>query len=131
MVLKILLISLTAGILLGVGGRLAMWVLALIALGSSGFSFGGTLEVIVSGLLFGVPAALVYALLRKKIGTPALWKGACFGLLFFVLLVIFPPPAAVSASSGLRHVLHITLILFGVLFAAYGIILEGLLKRNA
>jgi hypothetical protein len=127
--LKVIAASLVSGLFLGVGGRVAMWIIAMIALGSSGFSWGGTLEVIASGVLFGVPAGLVYAAIRKKLGTPALWKGASFGLLFFILLLIFPPPAAVSASSGLGHVSHITLSLFGILFIAYGIILELLLKR--
>ena len=128
---KVIAASLVSGLFLGVGGRVAMWIIAMIALGASGFSWGGTLEVIASGLLFGVPAALIYAVIRKKLGSPAVWKGACFGLLFFILLVIFPPPAAVSASSGLRHVLHITLTLFGILFIAYGIILELLLNRSS
>lgn len=128
--LKILLISLTAGLFLGIGGRLVMWVIARVALGSSGFSFSGTLEVIATGLLFGVPGALIYALLRSKIGPPAVWKGALFGLLFIIVIVLVPPPAAVSASSGLRRVLHITLSLFGILFVAYGMIVELLLKNE-
>jgi hypothetical protein len=106
-----------------------MWILARVALGASGFSLGGTLEVIATGLLFGSPGALVYAVIRKKIGTPFIWKGALFGLLFFITLVLIPPPAAVSASSGLRNFLHITLTLFGILFVAFGVIVELLLKK--
>jgi hypothetical protein len=106
-----------------------MLILARVALGDSGFTLGGTMEVIAIGLLFGSPGALVFAVIRKKIGTPSLWKGALFGLLFFIILVLIPPPAAVSASSGLRNILHMTLTLFGILFMAYGVIVELFLKK--
>ncbi len=128
--LRIILIAVISGLFLGVCGRFMMWIIARIALGASGFTLGGTLEVIATGLLFGVPGGIVYAVIRKRIGTPSIWKGALFGLIFFTILVLIPPPAAVSASSGLHRVLPVTLSLFGILFVAYGVILELLLKMK-
>lgn len=121
---KTLVASIISGLFLGTGGRIVMLVLALIALGSTGFSLGGTFEVIATGFLFGFPGGVVYAFLRNAIGKPALWKAACFGFLYFLILVMIPPPAAVSASSGLGQILPYTLILFGFLFVIYGVILE-------
>jgi hypothetical protein len=127
---KTVIAGIISGLLLGIGGRVVMWMLALIALGSSGFSLGGTFEVIATGLLFGIPGTIVYKLIRKRIGSPALWKAAFFGLSYFIILVIIPPPAAVSASSGLRNVLTYTLTFFGLLFVFYGITLELLLSSR-
>jgi hypothetical protein len=112
-----------AGLLLGVLGRIAMALLAMY-LGRAGFTLGGSLEVVATGLAIGVPAALAFAWLERFLrGGPAL-RGATFGAALFLLLALVPPPAARSALVGTPSRLHVlAALLFGLAFVVYGIAL--------
>ncbi len=123
-----LLAGLAGGLVLGVGGRLAMRLVALGAGLSPGFSWGGTGEVLATGLFIGVPAALAFVGLRRFIPGPAVWRGAAFGALLFLALVVVPPPAARSAAGSVGRPL-LTLGLFGPLFLLYGVVVEFVAGR--
>jgi len=124
-----LIAGLAGGLVLGLGGRIIMRILAIVAQTGAGFSVGGTIEVLLTGVFIGVPAALVFVFVRKHIPLPGLQRGVLFGVVLFLLLVLVPPPAARSASSGLTEVAPYTLGLFGVLFVVYGIVVEMVVGR--
>ncbi len=123
-----LVAGLAGGMVLGVGGRLAMRLVAVGADLDPGFSWGGTGEVLATGLFIGVPAALVFVALRRFIPGPGVWRGAAFGVLLFLALVVVPPPAARSAASSVGRPL-LTVSLFGPLFLLYGMVVERLRRR--
>lgn len=123
-----LLSGLLAGFLLGLGARMAMSVIALAAHQEPRFNLGGSLEVLATGILIGLPAGLVFVALRHYIPGSAVWKGATFGLLLFLTLVLVPPPAARSATTAVGQQV-LTLVLFGVLFVGFGILVEILVQR--
>jgi hypothetical protein len=115
---------------LGLAGRLAMSVLAVMAGNPVRWSLGGTLDVLAFAALVGAPAGAVYGLLRD-LGPPRWWRGAAYGLALFALFVLVPPPAARSAFSGVRALWLPVLALFGAAFTAYGATLEWLLRWRA
>ncbi len=122
--------GLLGGLVLGLGGRLVMRLIALAAGLPPGFSLGGSVEVFLTGFFIGLPAALVYAAVRQLIPGPGLWRGAAFGALLFVMLVLFPLPAARSAAGSVGQ-LPLTLSLFGPLFVLYGVVVEFAGRRFA
>jgi hypothetical protein len=94
------------------------------------WSVGGTVEVLVFGLLVGAAAGIPYGAIRRRFKRPALVAGAVWGALVFLMLVAVPPPAALSAFGGVSHVgLPVVLALFGAVFLGYGVLLEWLLRR--
>jgi predicted permease len=105
-----------------------MTAIALAAGLAPGFSLGGTGAVLATGLLIGTPAGLVYIVVRKYLPLPGAWKGAAFGALVFLALVLLPPPAARSAVASVGQ-LTLTLLLFGALFIAFGVAVEFLVRR--
>lgn len=119
----------SGAVVLGVGGRLAMRLVALMASTPTGFTMGGTLEVIGTGTLMGAASGPLYVFLRQVVPSPRLVKGAAFGALLFVCLVALPPPAARSAVSGIGHPLTPILFLFGALFVGYGLALAAVVER--
>lgn len=123
-----LLAGLAGGLVLGVGGRVAMRLIALGAGLEPGFSWGGTGEVVATGLLIGVPAAIAFVALRRFIPGPGIWRGAAFGALLFLALVAVPLPAAELASESVGRLL-LTVGLFGPLFLLYGVVIELVLRR--
>lgn len=119
-----------AGLLiLGIGGRLVMSLIAWRAAIPVGYSVGGTLEVIITGVLFGLGGGLIYGTLA------AVWRldrrsiGAVFGLLYFAGLALYPPPAARSAASGVPQQRPLVLFAFGALFVAYGVSVAAMMRR--
>lgn len=107
-----------------------MRLVALAAGLDPGFSWGGTGEVLATGLFIGVPAAFLFVATRRLIPGPGVWRGAAFGALLFLLLVVLPPPAARSAAGAVGRPL-LTLSLFGPLFLLYGIVVELVRRRAA
>src|SRR5438105_3494529 len=83
-----LVAGLGSGILaLGLGGRLAMRVLALVADRPTHFGLGASLGIVLIGGILGVLASLGYLLVgRRAPGAPAL-KGALYGTLLFAVLI--------------------------------------------
>jgi len=70
---------------LGVGGRIAMRVVARVAGSPGGFSFGGTLTVVFLGAVSGLAGALVLLALRSVVRTRPLLRGVLFWA--FLILV--------------------------------------------
>lgn len=76
------LVGLAAGIVvLGIGGRIAMRVIALVTGQVPDFSLGGTLEVLVAGAWRGTLGGLIYLVLRRFFPPTGPWKGLGLGIL--------------------------------------------------
>lgn len=123
-----LVAGIAGGVVLGIGGRAAMRVIALAAGLSPGFSPGGTVEVAVTGLIIGAPGALLFALLRRFFPRRAIPAGALFGALLLAALTVLPPPAARSAAASVDRI-GLTLAAFAPVFIAYGILVAWIMGR--
>jgi ABC-type polysaccharide/polyol phosphate export permease len=116
-------------LILGIGGRLVMSLIAWRAGIPVGYTVGGTLEVIMTGVLFGLGGGLIYATLVAVARSDRPAVGAAFGALYFAALVLYPPPAARSAAAGVPQQRVLVLLAFGALFVAYGVTLAALMRR--
>lgn len=101
-----------------------MAVLAAVQGTRPGFTLGGTLEVVATGVIIGVPAGLTLLVGRLRVWRSCRFLGAIGGGLLFSGLALVPPPAARSASTGVSSaVLIVALVLFGTLFVSWGVTL--------
>lgn len=118
------LAALTASVLLGLGARAVMRLIAWLSGLPGAFSAGGSFEVVLFGLLLGFPAAFVFLALRARLRTTQPWPGLLFGAGLFLLLAMFPPGSAQSAMAGTPDPPVATALLFLGLFALFGWLLE-------
>lgn len=117
-------------LVLGIGGRLVMSLIAWRAGIPVGYSLGGTLEVIITGVLFGLGGGLIYGTLVAVWRSDRVSIGAAFGLLYFAVLALYPPAAARSAASGVPQERPLVLFAFGALFVAYGVSVAAMMRRT-
>jgi len=115
-------------IVLGIGGRLAMAALPTLTGTRPVFSWGGSVEVVLLGAMYGAVGGVILALLIR-LGRPV---GATRGLLLGVLLL----GAAWASSSVGRSTarsapvaLPAVVLIGGVVFLGYGILADKLERR--
>ena len=100
-------------LILGVGGRIAMRLIAEATTGTSGFTLGGTITVVFLGVMSGALGALILlaarALLRR-------WSPAPTVVYWAALLAI--------SLRGLRPMDQLRAVLFLPLVAAFGALLQ-------
>ena len=118
---------LVGSVVIGVGGRIAMRCIALLADRQGGFSWGGTIEVIALGAIIGILSGVVYAIVLKYSVANKPFYGAVFGVLVFVMLLILPI-AGKSAAKGFPDMQPTIFVIFGTLLVVYGILLALLFK---
>ncbi len=118
-----LLLAASAGVVLGVAARIAMRLIALQAGVSSGFSLGGSVEVVLLGAVLGTPVALAFWACRLYWRLPA-WSGVLLALGLFAILALWPTPAARGALAATTDAPVVTAVIFAAAFLAYGVVLE-------
>lgn len=105
-------------LLLGVGSRVAMHGVALLAGGPGGFTLGGTATVLFLGVVSGLAGALVFLVLglvfprRPGLRTAMFWT-------FLILITL----------RGLKPLDRTRLLLFVPLVVAYGMAFQALWGR--
>lgn len=115
-------------VIVGIGGRLAMRSIALLAGRQGGFSWGGTWEVVALGLIIGVLSGIVYAMVEKY-GLPnESLNGAIYGIFVFVMLLILPIGGK-GAAKGFPDMQPTIYLIFGILLVVYGVLLAFLFKK--
>lgn len=107
-------------LILGIGGRLMMRTMAVIGGLSGGFSWGGSLEVVILGTLIGLCSGAFMGIsfpfsFRNRI----VW-GLLHGMLAYLMILILPIDGKGAAQGFPDYQLTIH-ILFGGLFLLYGI----------
>jgi hypothetical protein len=118
--------ALVGGLLLGIGGRAVMRAIAVLSGVRQGFSPGGSAEVVVMGLVIGVPLALAAFAAQSFRPRLAPWMAVSASLLAFAALSVAPTPAAQSALASSPLAGPFVAALFGALFAGYGAVLHVL-----
>ena len=114
--LPVITILIGAGLgtlILGVGGRLAMHLIARITTGTGGFTVGGTLTVIGLGAASGALGGLILVAARPQFHR---WTPSTTIVYWVVLLTI--------VLRGLRPLEPLRLLIFMPLVLVFGIILQ-------
>jgi len=120
--------TLLGGLVLGVGGRLAMTAIQVSDGFPSEWSWGGTWQVIIPGLTLGPAAGLAYSVLRPTLPGSAVARGAVFGVVhgaFWAAVYFLRPAGPVELSAAPR----LGGALFAGLLLAFGVTLAGLEQR--
>jgi hypothetical protein len=121
------------GVVLGVGGRMVMRALAVIAEREVDFSFSGTIEVVAFGAIIGSIAGAAFVAIKKYLPGATPLKGMSFGLLTFLALAIVRLPSVERSAVAFEGFLPPIVLMFGAVFLLYGIALaiaeEGLSRR--
>lgn len=124
-----LAIGLGAGIVvLGIGGRIVMRVIAWDAGLPPSFSLGGSLEVLAAGAWRGLVGGLLFVALRRFGPANAYARGLLLGGLLFLFSVVILADSLRSLASELDAV-PLALGLFGGLFALYAAAVELAARR--
>jgi hypothetical protein len=129
LLIRLMLISCVCGAFLGVAARVTMRFVALEAGVAPAFSLGGSLEVVAFGALIGAPVALLFLGIRSQVHGWHPWLGVLCGASLFGVLSAIPPPAARSALSATQDTPAASAAAFGVLFVAWGWMLESVARR--
>jgi hypothetical protein len=99
--------------ILGIGGRIAMRVIAHATNVQPGFSFGGTMTVVGLGAVSGAAGGLIYALLARVMRDRATLRAVIFGIILVLLTL-----------RGASPFTPLTLGLFLPLTVLYGALLH-------
>lgn len=126
---RLSLLSVAAGLVLGIAARAVMRFVALESGLDAGFSIGGSFEVVAFGALVGVPAAAVFLVARRRRSRRGWWPGLLFGAAMFAALTAVQPPAARSALAGTPDTPAATAVAFALLFLGWGLGLEWMARR--
>jgi hypothetical protein len=112
------------GVVAGLGARLAMRGVALAAGLETSFTLGGTLVIVIFGLMLGTPFGVGFMALRSLLPGAGAWKGLVYGLLLFVVFLA-PPLLFYREGEALLASPLIGVSLFAPLPLAYGITVAG------
>ena len=110
--------ALTGLVVLGVGGRLAMRAIALQERPAPAFTIGGTVTVLLLGMVSGVAGGLIHVLLFRFLPHFHWMRRALFGALLLLI--------ALRGLSGTATTL--SLALFLPLVAVYAIVVAAVLE---
>jgi hypothetical protein len=93
-------------LILGIGGRIAMRVIAHATNVAPGFSFGGTMTVVFMGAVSGAAGGLIYAVLVRFVPNRPVVRALLFGVILVLLTLRgLSPASAVSVSLFLPLIL--------------------------
>jgi hypothetical protein len=127
-----MLAGVVAGLVWGVGARLAMRIVAIAEGDATEFSIGGTILILLTGAILGLPLGLIFAIVRRWLPGSGIGKGLSFGLILALLLLV--PFAALGASDlGSGPTAAPVLIgvgLFSGLFVLHGAVMESIIHRR-
>ena len=91
--------------------------------GPGAFSPGGSIEIVMFGILLGAPVALLYWACRARLALPR-WTGVGLALLLFGVFALWPTPAARSALAAAPDSPLSSAAPFAAAFAIYGAVLD-------
>jgi len=117
---------------LGIGGRIAMRLIAMAEGQKLTFTARGTFGVLMVFSIIGVILSVPFATLQGYLRSSNLRKGATFGLLL-MLLIVWAVPLAIAVAtedaSTLNFASLVARTLFSVLFLGYGVVMATVSKQ--
>lgn len=121
--------ALTGALVLGVGGRVVMRLAALIGGRAPVFSWGGSLEVVVAGALYGAAGGLLWVVLARRLRRAA--TGPALGGVTFGGIGLVSNVAQGAAASLPVAPRAVVLALFLALCVACGVVTDRVARRWA
>ena len=118
---NLLTIFMAGALVLGIGGRLWMFLTGWILTGDMGFSFSGSLEIILFGGIVGLVAGSAYLWLIKGRMKRPLFEGTYFGLGTFLFLSFIPIQGRLAIEAYERIYWFPIMLGFSILFWLYGV----------
>ena len=116
-------------LVLGVGGRLVMSIIAAMGGLRPVWSLGGASEVVVFGAFVGAGCGLILGLVEAKLPGGSLAKGLIVGVLLFGAMVLVQPSSARSAMAGFTQLTGPVMLLFGMISLVFGVMLAVVFER--
>ena len=120
--------ALLGALILGVGGRSLMRLIAVVAGITTGFSWGGSWEVVLLGVITGALAGLFYPLYKEILPIPSWAGGLLYGAIIFGIFLLLPIGGK-GAARGFPELLWLTYTGFGFLFLVFGLTLAICYRR--
>ena len=128
-IIIVMLAGLAAGtVILGIGGRIAMRMVAVAADEKMRFTVGGTLEIILAGAGGGTLGSLLFLFLQRFLPQAGSRRGLKLGAAFLVIAILPLLPSLGGVVAPLKMIVA-TIVLFPALFLAYGIAVEAIVVR--
>jgi len=122
------LMGVTLGALfLGLGGRIAMRLLAVVIARDGVFSLGGSLEVVAYGAIVGGVSGAAFAALSPYIRGRWWAHGLALGSVSFAGTIATLPAHIAETARPFGGQITTLLALFGICFALFGLALARLL----
>ena len=126
-----LLAATTSGILcIGLGGRIAMHIIGRLADKLEGFSFAGSMDVVLFGALIGAPAGIVFVLLWNRMGAWKFLRGLTAGFLTYAVTIVAIPSRFTELAMAFDQLLIPVIMIFGACFLFFGIVVEHNVARS-
>lgn len=120
--------TIAGGVVLGVGGRLAMAALALATRERPRFSWGGSLEVVLLGTFYGAVGGVLLAVLRRFWPRAGALRGIVLGGILIGVAWASSTVGRQTATGAPVGLLTILAISVGV-FLVYGVVADVLASR--
>jgi hypothetical protein len=121
---------LSGAVFLGIGGRIAMRVLALAVGRPTNFGTGATAGIILIGAVLGLVGGIAFAIVASRLPGSPLVKGLLFGTLFLAVLIPLQPAAVQEEIAAFRGHLMVATMSFWILFCGYGVTLASVAARQ-
>ncbi len=117
------------GLMLGIGGRIVMRLLALMLERGPAFSIGGTTEIVAYGAIVGAVAGAMFALGRPLL--PARWpvQGLVVAILTYAATIATLPSHIAETARPFADRMPVVLLLFGLCFLAFGLAMARVSSR--
>ena len=110
----------SGALVLGIGGRVLMRLLALATGRATGFSLGGSFEVVAAGALYGALGGALLLLVPARLRG---WRAPLHAAALFTVVALSSDAARGAASSVATPARLAALLAFGVLLLGYSMLL--------
>lgn len=128
--MQFLLSGLIAGVLiLGVGGKLSMTLMAYAVDASLNLSIRGIAETLFLGGVIGIAGTFLALPLKKIFQKTPFFQGVILGLLLFflTLIIVYAFSELTFHNSGIQW---LTFAVVALLYTVYGVFMEIILDRS-
>jgi hypothetical protein len=107
-------------LILGLGSRIVMRLLAAMIARDTAFSLAGTLEVIAYGAIVGAVAGAIFAVARPRLPTSWPIQGILLAALAYVGTFVTLPAHIADTARPFADRMPVVLALFGLCFLLFG-----------
>ena len=108
----------------GIGGRLAMWLVALTSSSTPNFSAEATLQLLLQVTYRGIAVGILYVPFRERLPGPTPRRGVTFGIALLLVMLVFVFATNWGHEFSQQPIL-VGLLAFGGVFFLFALALEA------